>query len=79
MNKIFIVKRINILINIILIIIYIYIKEKIIKKLNNENLINFKEIVSFENNINLNQKVLDEFRKINCNIKNVIEFCLKLW
>ena len=66
MNKIFIVKRINILINIILIIIYIYIKEKIIKKLNNENFINFKEIVSFENNINLNQKVLDEFREINC-------------
>ena len=49
--------------------ISIYIKEKIIKNLNNDNFINFKEIVTFENNINLNQKEFDEFREINCNNK----------
>ena len=48
---------------------FIYIKEKIIKNLNNDNFINFKEIVTFENNINLNQKEFDEFREINCNNK----------
>lgn len=73
----FITKRINILINIFLIIIYIYIKEKKIKNLNNENFINFREIASFENNININQKVFDEFREINCNnklIKSNVKF-----
>ena len=55
--------------NLILLFIYIYIKNKTKNNLKNESSINFKEIVSFENNIHLNQKVFDEFRNINCNNK----------